>query len=61
MEQAVAMAFLVPDRSLGLDHSIGSMKAGMRAVLIRFTPAWIPRRPKGSLTSRSHLPMPIFA
>jgi N-acetylglucosamine-6-phosphate deacetylase len=41
MEQAVAMAFLVPGRSLGLDHSIGSMKAGMRAHLIRFTPAWI--------------------
>ena len=40
LAEAVAMATLVPARSLGLEKSLGSLKVGMRADLIRFSPNW---------------------
>ena len=40
LAEAVAMATLVPARSLGLEKSLGSLKVGMRADLIRFSPDW---------------------
>lgn len=40
LEQAVAMATLVPARSLRLDHEIGVLKVGNKADLIRFDAGW---------------------
>lgn len=40
LEEAVAMATLVPARSLGRDHEIGSLDVGKNANLIRFDPGW---------------------
>jgi N-acetylglucosamine-6-phosphate deacetylase len=40
LEEAVAMATLVPARSLGLDREIGSLEPGMRADLLRFSSDW---------------------
>ncbi len=38
--EATAMASLVPARSLGLDHEIGSIAPGKRADLMRFSEDW---------------------
>lgn len=43
LDEAVAIASLVPARSLGLAVSIGSLEAGKAADLIRFSPDWILR------------------
>ena len=40
LAEAVAMATLVPARSLGLEDSLGSLKVGTKADLIRFSPEW---------------------
>lgn len=40
LAEAVAMASLVPARSLGEEGSIGSLKPGMRADLVRFSKDW---------------------
>lgn len=40
LSEAVAMATLVPARSLGLEDSLGSLKLGARADLILFSPEW---------------------
>lgn len=40
LAEAVAMATLVPARSLGLEETIGSLAAGKRADLIRFSSDW---------------------
>lgn len=40
LEEAVAMASLVPARSLGEEGTIGSLKPGMRADLVRFSKDW---------------------
>lgn len=40
ISQAVAMASLVPARSLGMEQKVGSLKIGKEADLIRFSPNW---------------------
>jgi N-acetylglucosamine-6-phosphate deacetylase len=40
MEEAVAMASLVPSRSLGLEWKLGSIAPGKTANLLRFSPYW---------------------
>ena len=40
LAEAVAMATLVPARSLGLDKALGILRVGTRADLIRFSPEW---------------------
>jgi len=40
LEEAVAMATIVPARALGQDRMIGSLQPGKRADLIRFSPDW---------------------
>jgi N-acetylglucosamine-6-phosphate deacetylase len=40
ISEAVAMASLVPARSLGMDKKLGSLQIGKKADLIRFTPNW---------------------
>jgi N-acetylglucosamine-6-phosphate deacetylase len=40
MEEAVAMASLVPARSLGLERELGSLEVGKRANLILFSDQW---------------------
>lgn len=40
LEEAVAMATLVPARSLRLDHEVGVLKVGNKADLIRFDAGW---------------------
>jgi N-acetylglucosamine-6-phosphate deacetylase len=40
ISEAVAMASLVPARSLGMEKELGSLQIGKEADLIRFTPNW---------------------
>jgi N-acetylglucosamine-6-phosphate deacetylase len=40
LQEAVAMATLVPARALGMESAIGSLDAGKKADLIRFSPDW---------------------
>jgi N-acetylglucosamine-6-phosphate deacetylase len=40
ISEAVAMASLVPARSLGMEKKLGSLQIGKKADLIRFTPNW---------------------
>ena len=41
LEQAVAMATIVPARALGLDGKCGSLAVGKRADLVRFSKEWV--------------------
>lgn len=40
LEEAVAMATLVPARSLGREHAVGALEVGKKADLIRFDTGW---------------------
>ncbi len=40
LEEAVAMATLVPAKTLGLEQSVGSLALGKAADIIRFSPEW---------------------